>query len=456
MLLKGLMVLSGLVFGAQLASAVDYHGYFRSGLGASSGGVDQRCFSLDGTSTSFRLGNECDTYVEVAVDQNHSAVKADESVIFKSHFRATFSSAGHRDWESTDPALVGNPPTDVNAAAKVALREAWVESAAVMPLNASLWAGKRFYRREDIHMLDFIYLSNTGPGVGLENMNVGPYKLHLALTRNVPSPQSKQMPAQTNVDLRLTDLKFGQSMQITPYLIYGAVGERGFRGGEKLWHPSKGTNFGVILSDSFKTGSSDKLILQYGSGIFGGSSDWNSCLLDQYGAWGSNEVESDDEDGAKARDGSSCLRFIYHGVMAEANPVGWEAVLMVQSTDFGGAKVVDATQKKEVKMPSKGEYTAGVRVINKISDHFDIAAEVGHQIVSDKRMSSSDDGVAFGETSMTKFTIAPEVTPNTSYWARPRLRVFYTYANTTSKADNEDKESSEKDWSVGAQTEVWW
>jgi len=264
------------------------------------------------------------------------------------------------------------------------------------------------------------------------------------------------MPAQTNVDLRLTDLTVGSSMKVTPYMIYGSVGETGFRGGEKLWHASSGANIGVIFNDSFISGSNDKIVFQYGSGIFGGSSGRNSCLLDQYGAWGANDVEKDDEDGAKARDESSCLRFIFHMVMADANPFGWETVFLAQSTDFGGAKVVDAEEKKEVKMPSKSEFTAGMRLIRKISDHVDVAAEVGHQVVSDMRLSSSDSGAVFGDASLTKFTIAPEVTPNTTYWARPRLRVFYTLANTTTKPNGADEDKSEKDWSVGAQTEVWW
>jgi maltoporin len=44
--------------------AIDFHGYFRSGIGATVGGGDQACFSAPGVS-KYRLGNECETYAEI-------------------------------------------------------------------------------------------------------------------------------------------------------------------------------------------------------------------------------------------------------------------------------------------------------------------------------------------------------------------------------------------------------
>ena len=47
-----------------------------------------------------------------------------------------------------------------------------------------LWAGKRFYQRHDIHMNDFYYWDISGPGAGVENIDLGFGKLSVAATRN--------------------------------------------------------------------------------------------------------------------------------------------------------------------------------------------------------------------------------------------------------------------------------
>ena len=36
-----------------------------------------------------------------------------------------------------------------------------------------IWAGKRYYQRKDIHIMDYYYLNNGGTGFGVENIAVG-------------------------------------------------------------------------------------------------------------------------------------------------------------------------------------------------------------------------------------------------------------------------------------------
>jgi len=53
----------------------------------------------------------------------------------------------------------------------MSLREAW--AGYEMPSGIQLWAGKRFYQRKDIHIMDYYYLNNSGYGVGVENIDAG-------------------------------------------------------------------------------------------------------------------------------------------------------------------------------------------------------------------------------------------------------------------------------------------
>ena len=64
-------------------------------------------------------------------------------------------------------------------------RQAWAGAKKLLGQDDDfLWAGKRYYKREDIHILDEYYYNVSGTGVGLENVVLGPGKISLAWTRN--------------------------------------------------------------------------------------------------------------------------------------------------------------------------------------------------------------------------------------------------------------------------------
>ena len=169
----GLMAASALLTGtAAHAVEIDFHGYFRSSAGSSSEGGKEVCYRLPGSVVWFRLGNECDTYADL---QFRSTLGQVDGTTFKSTFRFSYGTQGVAQWEQTSPAF----------------REVFVEAQDIgagmkMPaLNgASLWAGKRFYRNRDIHMLDYgVWEPNYGVGAGLENVDVGVGKFSYALLR---------------------------------------------------------------------------------------------------------------------------------------------------------------------------------------------------------------------------------------------------------------------------------
>ena len=64
----------------------------------------------------------------------------------------------------------------------MSLREAW--AGYEMPSGIQLWAGKRFYQRKDIHIMDYYYLNNSGYGVGVENIDVGLGSVSVALIKH--------------------------------------------------------------------------------------------------------------------------------------------------------------------------------------------------------------------------------------------------------------------------------
>ena len=149
---------------------IDFHGYARSGIGRSGPGGDQQCFKAVGAPAKYRLGNECETYSELKLG---AMLYDEDDVQFYLDTNLAYSIPQANDWESTSPAL-----REMNIKATNIFKDA-------LP-GASLWAGKRFYQRHDVHMNDWYYWDVSGPGVGLEDIGLGFGKLHIAWLRNEP------------------------------------------------------------------------------------------------------------------------------------------------------------------------------------------------------------------------------------------------------------------------------
>ncbi|MFX4314285.1 maltoporin, partial [Enterobacter sp. 63] len=149
------------------AGAVDFKGYARSGIGWTGSGGEQQCFQATGAQSKYRLGNECETYAELKLGQEVWK-EGDKSFYFDTN--VAYSVSQQNDWESTSPAF----------------REANVQGKNLIDAlpGSTIWAGKRFYQRHDVHMIDFYYWDISGPGAGIENIDLGFGKLSLAATRS--------------------------------------------------------------------------------------------------------------------------------------------------------------------------------------------------------------------------------------------------------------------------------
>jgi len=65
--LKTLAIASTAISSQAMAASPEFHGYMRSGIGATGSGGEQACFQADGSPYKHRLGNECETYAEIAL-----------------------------------------------------------------------------------------------------------------------------------------------------------------------------------------------------------------------------------------------------------------------------------------------------------------------------------------------------------------------------------------------------
>jgi maltoporin len=370
----------------------------------------------------------------------------------------SFETTGDRDFEPETPNINASyNPTEnsisiqTNTELTIALREAFVISGNLIAPDVNFWIGKRFYRRKDIHILDFYYLDSSGPGLGIEDLPTGLGKLHIALFRNNPLTAG---PAQTTLDFRWTDLNLGIG-SLESVFLYSYAGTRDAFTGRSEYEAIDGYSIQFIFSYILSPTGTNSLIFQYGHGLLGANGAWGSSLLDQRGGWGSQNIAKDNIQVKNQRSGSSTVRLIDHFVFENfLDRWSAEIVALYQDVDFNSE-----LNGQGQKIPNKTEMTYGLRPIYHASDRFSIALEVGYSTVNN---GIYDQEVReYRRSELSKITLAPLFMPGTGYWFRPQFRFFLTYAewNEASRglvASNSIYESDTSGYSIGAQVEAWW
>jgi maltoporin len=364
---------------ASPASALDFHGYLRSGIGGNSNGGGQVCFSLPGTPYKYRLGNECETYGELEFQQ--SLYKDKSGVEFTYGLMLGLNTPSAQDYEGIGGAI--------------ALRQSWVgaKNLPILPAGSMLWVGKRYYDRNDVHIIDFFYWDVSGPGAGLEGINPGVGKLSFAVFQSKNGDQ-KQI---WRPDVRWTAIPVG----------FGALDL-----GLSLFYTSDQKS----VEAANRAKASPWFTIQHQAPIFGG----NNKLAFQIGT------------------GSAAPMSGYPANDAPSSNQMWRIVehLMFQPTGQISGSFVFEYEDAKMRYNSANIYnnhkswSVGVRPAYSFNDWFKLTAELGYQTITSK--DPADTGLKGDALSLTKLTIAPTFTPPAGpggiFWTRPEVRFFVTYA----------------------------
>ena len=380
------------------AATIDFHGYARSGIGSSTKGGSMVCYNLGSANLGhFRLGNECDTYLELQFD-SLLAEKAGSQ--FKFHTMLAEGTQQLQDWEEVSPAL----------------RQLWGEATNVGsgPLaNASLWAGKRYYKRQDIHMLDMFYNEVAGPGAGIEGVDVGGIaKFSFALMTKsevnwqrgtnsyAPEYANTGANAARNFDLRLEGLSIGDFGSAD--FIANIINQN-----------NRADSKGVERNND----GGYALTAQHTIGVLGG---FNRAVLqyakDGAGLNGSARIQGWDYPGWTSTADYKGYRFLDHLVF-DFGAINGSAVIGYQDEKSDAANLDNKT------------FTLGVRPWYHFNDLYSVGAELGHVQVKPKN----------GETAkLNKATLAAQIAPGKGFWTRPSLRAYYTYAKWNDAANKDN------------------
>ena len=385
------------------AHALDFNGYVRSGIGESSGSESQACFQLPGAASKFRLGNECEQYAELGLRQDLFTMD-DGSVLSVEGMAALYNEYDHTP-KFTD---------DHGFARLVQAYAEWSNIAALN--NGSLWAGRRFYKRNDIHISDFYYWNQSATGAGIENVEIGGLQYSYAFSR-------KDSVFQENYTNR-HDFNVG-GIDTNP------GGELQF-GVSYIADPDRGdSNSGWSVTAQHEQvgflGGSNTFAVQYGEGPGTGLGYTGDVTLDESAkSW--RVVEFFD----------------------------WQV-----TPRFGGQFQVVYQKDKRQDGGDQDWISVGVRPVYALTEEFKLVAEVGHDQIDAEA----------GTRKLTKFTVAPTWSPaGPEFWARPEFRLYYTYAQWNDAAQDAANlmaagsalsetgafGSAQHGSNFGVQVEYWW
>ncbi|HCR3984181.1 TPA: maltoporin [Kluyvera ascorbata] len=419
------------------AMAVDFHGYARSGIGWTGSGGEQQCFQATGAQSKYRLGNECETYAEIKLGQEVWK-EGDKSFYFDTN--VAYSVAQQNDWEATDPAF-----REANVQGKNLIE--WLP-------GSTIWAGKRFYQRHDVHMIDFYYWDISGPGAGIENIDLGFGKLSLAATRSQEAGgsyiftsndiYSKYKDTANDVfDVRLAGLETNPDGVLELGVDYGRANKTdgySFADGAT----KDGWMFTAEHTQSMLKGY-NKFVVQYATDAM----TTQGKGLSQ-GSFTGNDYDKDAEIGAvdnKINNNGDMWRVLDHGAISLGEKVDLMYVGMYQNIDRD-----DGNGTKW--------WTVGVRPMYKWTPIMSTLMEVGYDNVKSQKTGDTNNQY--------KITLAQQWQAGDSIWSRPAIRVFATYAKWDEKWGYDNgiayKDTSAKtysrgdndEWSFGAQMEIWW
>ncbi|WP_426808411.1 maltoporin [Pseudomonas sp. WOUb67] len=239
------------------AYATNFSGYFRTGVGDSTAGGKQSCFQLPGAGSKYRLGNECEQYLELDLRQDLLTLD-DGSVVSVEGMAQFFNEYGH------------SPKFD-GEYGYTRMAQLYAEWSKMPVLNGgSFWAGRRYYNRNDIHITDYYYWNQSSTGFGFDQVALGDLKYSYVFSRKDNIFQ-KQMVTRHDFTVSGFDTNPGGELQLgASYL--DKPSREGAHQGWSVIAQHKQTDF---------LGGVNKFAMQYGQGSGTALSYTGDTSLDQ-------------------------------------------------------------------------------------------------------------------------------------------------------------------------------
>ena len=426
------------------ASAVDFHGYFRAGAQASTQGGEVYCLGNGNKGHMVgRLGDECDTYAELTLNQE---------VYNKANNKWTVNTLvgygtaeGNRDLQGDSwQGVGGDGPWNGQ---RLSIRELW--TGYQTDAGYQIWAGKRFYQRKDIHLLDLYYLNDSGYGAGIEGIDVGMGNLAFAVTKWANDGTSDYNRNVYKLDARWNGIPVGPLGNLDASVIYALPfiseqQEANAAGNARANRANSGALVTLDLNTAVNSDSVNLMnhfVVQYGTNGFG--------YIGQNGNHAGDNYTPDLDD--------TGVRVIDWGTLDAGNfGLGYSLIWahVDNGDDHHAAGAAWTTER------SGWIYSIVLRPEYKWTEFTRTTLELGY---SAQKTNGNVADVKYEDPDVYKVTLAQQFTPGKGFWTRPAIRFYVSYIGGDEFANgwdvgykNKNKDGDEYQITVGTQVEAWW
>ncbi|MGF1619499.1 MAG: carbohydrate porin [Rhodomicrobiaceae bacterium] len=415
---------------------LNFHGYYRYGYGWTTDGEPMPSFQAPGALAKYRLGNEEVQGGEIVLDYRYylDGVPADKSVETGSRF---IQIQGR--WEEflnireIDELFLefDNDHT----------KEAFIRLGNFIADGTHIWFGRRFYDRQDIHMIDHFWLNvaqGSDYGGGIEGIKLWDNKT-IDVAAFYAYDESAEPFTGDNInsymlDFRLRGYSFGPDSKLT------IVGQLGYR-------PEYDAPAGIgFVEDEYGFGLGGYHEL---TNLWGGGRNKTGFMFRQGAALVQNDFNSRAPTELQGYDLSKAWSIEanndYFVELAPRWSLQWATVARYE--DFGAPDPVELQGDNILWL------STGVRPMFYLTDHINIAYETGLDYIDNNRIDAS--GFVWKNTLALQFQEKP------GYFERPVFRIFGTYANWSDDLEGKVATNSEfvddtDGFIFGVQVEHWW
>lgn len=388
-----------------ITHALESDGYLRSGISGGTSGAAQSCFKLTGALSKYRFGNECEQYAEVGLRQTLHTL--DDNSTLDVYGMAGFYNPYDR-----------KPTFNESSDGWVRLPQIYAEWNNASLLNGgSLWVGRRYYNRKDIHISDFVYWNQSATGFGLDRVKIGDLFYSYVYSRKDSLWQTKAI---TRQDFNIAGFQTNSGGEVE-------VGVNYVSKPDTIENSHSGWSASVQHVQKIASAGKNKLAFQYGQGPGTGLGLTGDPTLD-----------------------------------SQATSYRVVEALEWQLTHNFGVQFESLYQKdRRANQGDQNWLSLGIRPTYGITEHFKLVTDLGYdQIQADA-----------GTRKLSKFTIAPTWSPmGPALGARPEVRLYYTYARWNKAAQVAADEMSQgsalsstgpyggalNGSNYGLQVEYWW
>lgn len=394
-------------------TGLEFWGYGRGGGYGASRGQPKGGYSLGGDLQKYRLGNEGDNYLEFGIGKKFTLGDGIKLGVFYM-------------------------PTIYNG--KSGTAQAYFSLSGIFGSTATLWAGQRYHRIQDVHILDKWILEdgdNYGAGIddialeGLGRLNAAIYTADSIDNKSGNPNNAKRF----NLQWRDIPSNHNGKLTLTAALVSGDFAQG-----------SHGVAFGLMHQQK------DFLLPRLNNTVVLQASNGHAAINGKFFNLDLSSLQKSANFGLGTAVSASQASATNTTQQPSARQYRVLDTLDFQFGKWGGQALIGYQSMHPDNSVATRDFSLGGRMSYGIAKYTKLLGEFGTTRRSIKNQP---------QQTLNKATLAIAISPDTNFWTRPEVRIYATHANWNKSAGSANTTSFGANGrrgatSFGVQAEVWW